>query len=397
MLARSEMVTPDSGPGTPTNVPLRPRGLLAARLGVPGLPLAGTTVVGELDATTVARVRAEALALRARHRAAVTIELRYVADPLASELLAPLGALGSEGVTITAVPLAPLTASAPPLAPEPASPAAAAATPLPSRTTVHAPQEARREDGTDPFGLDREYRALWIPPLRFLFERYWRVSVTGVENLPTAGPALVVANHSGAVPADAFMLAIACELHTARCLRVLYDKFVELLPWIGPIYNRLGGVAASFANAERLLRSGELVSLFPEGIAGVEKRFTERYRLRPFKTGTARLSLRTGSPIVPVAIVGAEEAYPVVARLYRTGRLVGLPWIPITPLFPLCGVVGALPLPTKWHMHFGAPITPPPPDGRPEEERVAALTARLRAAIDAGIDDLLAKRRGIFV
>jgi 1-acyl-sn-glycerol-3-phosphate acyltransferase len=127
------------------------------------------------------------------------------------------------------------------------------------------------------------------------------------------------------------------------------------------------------------------------------KRCTERYRLRPFKTGTARLSVRSGRPIVPVAIVGAEEAYPVVARLYRAGRLVGIPWIPITPTFPLCGVAGALPLPTKWSMHFGAPISPPPPDGRSEDVRVAELTSHVRATIEQALLALLAKRTGIFL
>jgi 1-acyl-sn-glycerol-3-phosphate acyltransferase len=232
-----------------------------------------------------------------------------------------------------------------------------------------------------------------------MFEQYWRVDVTGLEHVPATGPALVVANHSGAVPADAFMLAAALELRhpQRRCLRVLFDKFVDALPLIGDLYRRLGAVTASLPNAERLLARGELVGLFPEGIAGVEKRCTERYRLRPFKTGTARLSVRTGSPIIPVAIVGAEEAYPVVARLYRAGRLVGLPWIPVTPLFPLCGVAGAIPLPTKWSMHFGEPILPPPADGRSEDVRVAELTSRVRDAIETSLGRLLAKRSGIFL
>jgi len=169
------------------------------------------------------------------------------------------------------------------------------------------------------------------------------------------------------------------------------------LPLLGPLYRRLGGVSASLANAELLLGRGEMLGLFPEGIAGVEKRCTERYQLRPFKTGAARLAVRTGAPIIPVSIVGAEEAYPVVARLYRVGRLVGLPWIPITPTFPLCGVAGALPLPTKWHIYFGEPVLAPARNGRSEDDLVAETTARLRTAIETGLGDLLAKRQGIFV
>jgi 1-acyl-sn-glycerol-3-phosphate acyltransferase len=337
------------------------------------------TFVAELDETTIARVRREALALRIRHRTPVTVELHYVADGAARALIATLADLATHEVQIVTTPIGGGATS----------PTVPAAQLRPAAPTSE----------PDPFGLDRELRARSIPLFRFLFERYWRIEVSGIEHVPATGPALLVANHSGAVPADAFMLATALELRhpEPRCLRVLFDKFVDALPFIGELYRRLGGVTASFANAESLLRRGELVGLFPEGLAGAEKLYFERYRLRPFKTGTARLSLRTGSPIVPVAIVGAEEAYPVIARLYRAGRLVGLPWIPVTPLFPVCGVAGGLPLPSKWAMHFGAPILPPPADGRSEDERVTALTARVRAAIETSLHALLAKRVGIFL
>ena len=251
---------------------------------------------------------------------------------------------------------------------------------------------------TDPFGVDEEYRRAWLRPLRFLFERYWRVDVSGIENVPLRDGVLVAANHSGAVPADAFMLAVALELHhpARRCLRVLYDKFVDVLPWIGPVYNRLGGVPSSFANAELMLRRGEALAIFPEGIAGVEKRWIDRYQLQPFRSGTARLSLATGAPIVPVAIVGAEEAYPVVARLYRVGRLVGVPWIPVTPFFPLCGLAGAVPLPTKWRMRFCPPIHPPAAVAD-TEKAVEELTAEVRRSIAHALGEMLLTRRGVFV
>jgi 1-acyl-sn-glycerol-3-phosphate acyltransferase len=234
--------------------------------------------------------------------------------------------------------------------------------------------------------------------LRFFFERYWRIAAAGVEHVPATGSVIVAANHSGAVPADAAMLAAALALrHPARRrLRVLYDRFVDDLPWIAGPYRRFGAVPASLANAELLLARGEAVGLFPEGLAGLEKSWPERYRLRPFKSGAARLAIRTGSPIVPVAIVGAEEAYPVVARLYRTGDLVGLPWIPVTPLFPLCGLAGALPLPSRWYMRFCPPIQPPAVAPGEERDAIAALTARLRTAVDDALDDLLAHRRAIF-
>lgn len=401
--------------------PRRSMGLLAASVFPTDRAHPALTFVAELDEAAINRVRREALAVRLRHHTPVTVELRYVADPAAQTLVATLADLPAHDIHVATTPiggapdvltatraievlrsieLPPMVDPVPATAPEPVvtpelRPQAATAAPAPT------PPRASIEDlsGPDPFGLDLAFRALSVPVFRFMFEQYWRVDVTGMENVPATGAALIVANHSGAVPADAFMLAAALELRhpKARCLRVLFDKFVDALPFVGDVYRRLGGVTASLPNAERLLRRGELIGLFPEGIAGVEKRCTERYRLRPFKTGTARLSIRTGSPIVPVAIVGAEEAYPVVARLYRAGRLVGLPWIPVTPLFPVCGLAGAIPLPTKWSMHFGTPIAPPPSDGRSEDVRVAELTSRVRTSIETNLHHLLAKRSGIFL
>lgn len=415
--------------------PRAPMGLLAATLRCDDVPFACATLVADLDASAVRRLRQDALAMRARYGRPITIEARFVSSPEALQLLATLDDLATHDIHVLTTAIAapgftridelraPAAASilgqpAPlaqkPVAPvilepvvlEPVAPVVAPpsetladiATPRPqpepvqrrATTTVPAP---------DPFGLDPEFRRGWLIPLRFMFERYWRVNVSGIEHVPDSGPALIVANHSGAVPADAFMLAVALELRQpARCLRVLYDRFVDALPVIGPAYRRLGAVSASLANAEHLIARGETIGLFPEGIAGVEKRCTERYRLRPFKTGTARLAVRTGAPIIPVSIVGAEEAFPVIARLYRVGNLVGVPWIPVTPTFPLCGLAGALPLPTRWSMHFGEPIFAPPADGgQDEERRIAETTERVRTAIGTGLTDLLAKRRGIFV
>jgi 1-acyl-sn-glycerol-3-phosphate acyltransferase len=386
MLIRSEpqpVASAMRNASTEARLPLRRTlGLLAASI-YPNSPTSAhhraLTFVADLDEAAIARVRRESLALRLRLQVPVTVELRYVADGVAAALVATLADLAAHQVDVVSTPIGGGRAERRVETPAPAMPWAAT------------------ELGPDPFGLDPDFRARAIPIFRFVFEQYWRIEVSGLEHVPAHGPALVVANHSGAVPADAFMIATALEIRKARCLRVLYDKFVDALPLIGEAYRRLGGVSASFPNAEQLLARGDLVGLFPEGIAGVEKRCTERYRLRPFKTGAARLSIRTGSPVIPVAIVGAEEAYPVIARLYRAGRLVGIPWIPLTPTFPLCGIAGALPLPTKWSMHFGVPITPPPMDGRSEDVRVAELTARIRTSIQSDLHALLAKRTGIFL
>jgi 1-acyl-sn-glycerol-3-phosphate acyltransferase len=395
--------------------PQRANGLLAATVRSDGAPFASQSFVDDLDADAVRRVRQDALAMRARYGRPVTIDVRFVSTPDSERLIATLDDLAAHGIRVARTAIAPLAPTTAPVVDAHAI-GAPAGSDAPARSEAHAAAQARsssseREEkpapvharplafqSPDPFGIDSAFRRGWLQALRVLFDRYWRVEVSGIEHVPDVGPALIAANHSGAVPADAFMLGVALEVRQPpRSLRVLYDRFVDALPLIGPLYRRLGAVPASFANAEILLSRGEVVGLFPEGIAGVEKRFTERYRLRPFKTGTARMSLRTGAPIVPVAIVGAEEAYPVVARLYRLGRAAGLPWVPVTPLFPLCGLAGAIPLPTKWHMHFCAPIYPPAAAGRAEEELVTELTERLRAAITTGVGDLLAKRQGIFV
>ena len=249
---------------------------------------------------------------------------------------------------------------------------------------------------TDPFGLDIDFRERLLPFFGFLFERYWRVEVQGLGRVPATGPAILVANHSGALPVDGAMIVTAVRLaHSQpRPVRFLYDRFVDNLPGLGSLFRRVGGVAASYANAARLLAAGHLVLTFPEGVAGVAKPFTERYRLRPFSSSFVRLSLTHRAPIIPVAVVGAEEAYPLVARLEEAGRLFGVPYIPVTPFFPLLGVAGALPLPTKWFIRFGKPIElyrmpmrdgamnpalfPPRELARRVRRRVAGMVTRLR-------------------
>ena len=365
--------------------------LVAARISPADRPLAGVSLVGELDSPTMRRLCEQALALRRLHRCSVVIELCYVESPRAAALIAALKDLEAYDVRVVTTPLAPRAPSPTDDARRPRSTDPA---PPPS------PTPGRVASAADPFGLDRSFRALCLPPLRVLFERYFRAEVTGIEHVPASGPVLLAANHSGALPIDAAMLTVALDLHHPqhRCLRLLYERFVDDLPWIPRLYCRLGGVPASFGNAELLLRRGELVGLFPEGLAGAEKIWTKRYHLCPFRTGVARLSLRTGAPIIPVAIVGAEEAYPMIARSRLAGRLFGLPWLPITPLFPFLGLAGALPLPSRWHIHFCPPLQPPPvTDRRTEQTLARELTCQLRQTVDTALGELLARRRGAFL
>jgi len=209
---------------------------------------------------------------------------------------------------------------------------------------------------TDPFGLDLEVRALAAPAFRFLHDRYWRIEVSGAHHVPAEGPVLLVANHSGALPFDGAMIVTTVDMLRRRVVRFLYDRFVEAVSPLDAFYRKVGGVTASRENAQELLRLGEAVLLFPEGISGVAKPFSERYRLRPFSPGFARLAMQFDVPVVPAAVVGAEEIYPLVGRAEGVGKALGIPYLPITPFFPLLGLLGALPLPTKWFIRFGPPV-----------------------------------------
>jgi 1-acyl-sn-glycerol-3-phosphate acyltransferase len=257
---------------------------------------------------------------------------------------------------------------------------------------------AVRPSPPDEFGLDPEFRSRALPLFQLLYEKYWRVEARGVRNVPKSGPVILVSNHSGALPFDATM--IACALEEARYPRVtrfLYDRFVDDLPWIPDFYRKAGGVVASHENAVRLLENGEVIGLFPEGVSGLSKLYSERYVLRPFSGGFVRLALRFGAPIVPVAVVGAEEIYPLVGRLERIGKLLGAPYLPVTPFFPLLGPLGLIPLPTKWQIRFGKPIVL----GTALHERldgtaVRAMAENVRRRVQTMVRALLRERDSVF-
>jgi 1-acyl-sn-glycerol-3-phosphate acyltransferase len=264
--------------------------------------------------------------------------------------------------------------------------------------TAPAARWRRPAPPADEFGLDPEFRQRVLPFFHLLYERYWRVDARGARNVPRAGPVILVANHSGALPFDATMVACALEkARHPRPARFLYDRFVEGLPWIPDLYRRAGGVVASHENAARLLERGALVGLFPEGVAGLAKLYSERYVLQPFSGGFVRLALRFRAPIVPVAIVGAEEIYPLVARVRALGKLIGAPYLPVTPFFPLLGPLGAIPLPTKWRIRFGKPIVlRQPVERRLDGTAVRTMAEGVRRRVQATVRGLLGRRRGIF-
>ena len=257
-------------------------------------------------------------------------------------------------------------------------------------------EPGEQSPSADAFGLDPELRQRVLPAVRFLHDHYWRVEVTGAHHLPADGPALVVANHSGAIPFDGAMVCTAVEIHRQRTLRFLYDRFVENVAPVASFYKKVGGAVATRENAVELLRAGELLLVFPEGVSGVAKPFGDRYRLRPFSPGFVRLALSLDVPIVPVAVVGAEEIYPLVGRAEVVGKLLGMPYVPVTPFFPVLGMLGALPLPTKWFMHFGKPIRLVPVEGEARWQRARLEAMRVRRMIQATVGRLKRRRQSVF-
>ncbi|MFL6070486.1 MAG: lysophospholipid acyltransferase family protein [Actinomycetes bacterium] len=263
----------------------------------------------------------------------------------------------------------------------------------------------RRLEGSyevDDFGFDREMtRDLLLPSLRPLYEKWFRVEVHGIENVPDAGGALIVANHSGTVALDSLMTQVALADHhpAHRELRMLGADLVFSLPFVGTLARRAGHTLACNPDAERLLAAGQLVGVWPEGFKGIGKPYTERYRLQRFgRGGFVSAALRTGVPIIPTSIVGAEEIYPILSDAKLLARLLGLPYFPITPTFPWLGPLGMIPLPSKWHIEFGEPIpTDVFTEGAADDPMLMFnLTDQVRETIQHTLYKLLMQRRSIF-
>ncbi|AMW21548.1 lysophospholipid acyltransferase family protein [Mycobacteroides chelonae] len=254
----------------------------------------------------------------------------------------------------------------------------------------------------DDFGFDEHLNeSLLLPLLRPLFNRWFRVDVTGDENIPATGGALVVANHAGVLPLDGLMLSVAVHDRCPgnRTLRNLAADMVFDAPFLGQLARKAGHTLACTADAHRLLSAGELTAVFPEGYKGLGKPFKDRYKLQRFgRGGFVAAAIRTGAPIIPCSIVGSEEIYPMIADLKVIARLFGLPYFPVTPLFPAAGPVGLVPLPSKWHIEFGTPI---PTDGFDETAAddpmvTFEVTDQVRETIQQTLYRLLAGRRNMF-
>ena len=249
----------------------------------------------------------------------------------------------------------------------------------------------------DLFGEDPTMLSRSEPIFDFLHERYFRVETLGAENVPEGG-CLLVCNHSGALPIDGPMLRTVlrkdCKRQDARWL---VEDAIFHAPFMGVYLNRLGAVRACPENAERLLSEKVPLVVFPEGLLGISKRIGERYRLQRFgRGGFVKLALRSGVPIIPVAIVGAEEATPLVAKIPM--KALGVPYLPVTPTFPLLGPIGLLPLPTKWTISFLKPVDVKRhgPEAADDHALVAGYTAEVRDAIQDELNRLVDARGSLF-
>ncbi len=238
----------------------------------------------------------------------------------------------------------------------------------------------------------------------FLYRLWFRVSVEGIEHVPARGGALVVSNHSGALPPDAAMIAKAIkeEHPRPRPLHLTVEHFFKGYPGFSMLLPKLGAVPAHPANVHRLLwDEQQLVLVFPEGRKGTEKLYKDRYRLRRFgRGGFVQAAMRARAPIVPVAVVGAEEAQPVFAQLSLLQRLTGLLYVPLTPTFPHLGPLGMLGyLPAKFTIRFMEPIPTDDLGDEPWEDQalVQTIAHDVRARIQDELDDMLAQRASVWL
>ncbi|WP_091290910.1 lysophospholipid acyltransferase family protein [Micromonospora halophytica] len=249
----------------------------------------------------------------------------------------------------------------------------------------------------DEFGFDPELTdAVFHPLLRRLYRDWFRTEVTGLEHVPVQGAGLVVGNHSGTVALDAMILSTALhDQHPGhRYLRLLGADLVFRMPVVSEIARKTGGTVACNPDAERLLGGGELVGVFPEGFKGIGKLYSDRYKLQRFgRGGFVSAALRTGTPIVPVAIVGGEEIYPMLADIKPLARLLKLPYFPVTPTFPWLGPLGMVPLPSKWLIEFCPPIpTAHLTDSADDPLVVFNLADQVRETIQHTLHKLLERR-----
>jgi 1-acyl-sn-glycerol-3-phosphate acyltransferase len=254
---------------------------------------------------------------------------------------------------------------------------------------------------TDEWGYDPEVLDTVKPFFDFMYNKYWRVESSGLENIPDEGRALLVVNHSGQLPWDGAMvgLAVLNEHPAQRLVRTLYADWFPTLPFFSTLFVKAGQTLATEENGIRLLEQEQLVAVYPEGYKGVGKLFKERYRLARFgRGGFVKMALKTRAPIIPVSVVGAEETYISLAKSPTIARMIHFPYFPISPTWPWFGLLGFVPLPTKWYIDFGEPISIESyePEAAENVMLVSQLADQVRNIVQEMIYLRLSKRKSIF-
>jgi len=253
----------------------------------------------------------------------------------------------------------------------------------------------------DDFGFDPQWTESFLTMFKALYHDYWRVETTGIENVPTTGRALLVANHAGVLPWDGAMIktSLFVEHPHPRHVRALVASLFMGMPVLSWFLRRTGQTVGHPDDTRRLLERDELVLVFPEGVRGTGKPYKDRYRLRRFgRGGFVATAIRAQAPIIPISVVGSEEIYPMIADATPVARMFGLPYFPVTPFWPWLGVLGMIPLPSKWRIQFHAAVhvEEQPPSAADDQNLVLALSDQVRDTIQKGVYDNLKLRRGVF-
>ncbi|WP_257454238.1 lysophospholipid acyltransferase family protein [Archangium lipolyticum] len=246
------------------------------------------------------------------------------------------------------------------------------------------------EYGVDPFGFNLDYSLSALAPFFWLYRNYHRVETYGIEKVPK-GRVLFISNHSGQLPMDGAMIGVALllEADPPRAIRSMVEKWVPTLPYVSTFMARVGQIVGTPENCRRLLEADEAILVFPEGVRGLGKLWPQRYQLQDFGLGFMRLALETDTPIVPIAVVGAEEQAPALVDVKPLARLLGFPSFPLT-------VTGMpLPLPTKYRIYFGEPLRF---TGRADDEdsELDKKVRTVKSAIQSMLNQGLKERQGIF-
>jgi 1-acyl-sn-glycerol-3-phosphate acyltransferase len=265
------------------------------------------------------------------------------------------------------------------------------------RRLENLPKDNVNEFGYDSFGYSPEYVKKVLPLAALFYRYYFRTLTYNIENVPSMGRVMLVSNHSGQLPFDGTQIASSMLLDAdpPRTLRSMVERWVPTLPFASVFLSRCGQVVGTPENCRLLLGDDEAILVFPEGVKGISKTFDKRYQLQKFGYGFMRLAIETGTPIVPVAVVGAEEQAPSLYNWESMARLIGAPAVPITPLVLLLGPLGLLPMPVRYHIHFGEPMRFEG-NANDDDGTIGRHVKKVKTAIAELLEYGLSIREGIF-